>query len=425
MAASQPVIELDIESLGARGDGVAALGDGTPIYVPYAAVGDRLRVVVEGRRGKGLAARIDAILRPGPGRAAPPCRHFGRCGGCALQHLDAETCRRWKAARIATALRRRGVAAGAIEDVVAIPSRTRRRAALVALHEAGGVRLGFHARASREVVDLGECHVLAPRLSALLAPLRRALAPIVPMGKSAEVALTASDTGIDLLLAAKAEPSVGARQELAALAAECDLARIAWRRPGAEAEPIVQQRQPQVRFGGVAVDLPPGAFLQPSAEGEAALVKAVSSFLPRAKRVADLFAGCGTFAFSLAKTAGVHAVEGDRAACEAMAGAARRAGLAGRVTVERRDLEAFPLTPAELDRFDAVVFDPPRAGAPAQAAALARSAVPVAIAVSCDPESFARDARALVDGGYRLARLVPIDQFAWSAHVELIARFER
>ncbi len=418
-------IELEIESLGALGDGLGTLADGTRIYVPYAAVGDRLIVALEGRRGDGAVGRIVEILHPGPGRAQSPCRHFGRCGGCALQHIDEASYRRWKIEQVETALRRSGLGNDAISDLVSIPPHTRRRAALVALGRGNGVELGFHARASRSVVDLDECHVLTPALTALLAPLRAALGPWLTAGKTADIVLTDTATGIDMLVAAKTAPSLAARRHLTDLGRAHDLARISWSRAGAEPEPIMQQRQPRLRFGDVAIDLPPGAFIQPSAAGEAALVRAVLAFLPKAGRVADLFAGCGTFAFVLSRHAAVHAVESDKAAVEALVRAASRAGLAGRVTAERRNLESYPLAAPELDRFDAVVFDPPRRGAKAQAAALAQSAVPVVIAVSCDPKTFARDARLLVDGGYRLESVVPVDQFTWAAHVELVARFLR
>ena len=241
------------------------------------------------------------------------------------------------------------------------------------------------------------------------------------------ITATETDDGLDLLFEAQVPPDLAAREGLARLAADADWARVTWQARDAPPEPVIVRRTPRVVFGGVPVALPPGGFLQPSREGEAALIDAVAGFLPDgADAVADLYAGCGTFALSLAaRGRWVHAVEGDAAAHDALAQAIRAASMTDRVTSEQRDLERRPLQAAELAGYDAVVFDPPRAGARAQAGDLAASSVPAVIAVSCNPHSFARDARILVDGGYRLDAVTPIDQFPWSAHVELVASFRR
>ena len=409
---------MEITGLGARGDGIGRI-EGRAVFVPFAAPGDRLRVAIEGEREGGLAGRILERLADGPERAAPPCPHFGDCGGCALQHLVPGAYLQWKQALLGEALARRGVTAE-VEELRVLPPASRRRAVLTALRQGDRVVLGFNAAASARVVDLARCLVLDPRLVALLAPLRQALGSVLSPRETANVALTLTDSGVDLWLQNRRALGLAARQALIDLAEAQDLARIV---AGPEAEPVILRRQPRVIFAGIAVALPPGAFLQPSVAGERLLSEAVVSALADRKRVADLYAGCGTFTLALAAKAKVHAVEGDGPALAALADAAR--GLGGRVSTERRDLARAPLAAAELDRFDGLVFDPPRAGAKEQAAEIARSRLGLVVAVSCHPGSFARDARILVDGGFRLERVMPVDQFPWSPHLELVGVFRR
>jgi 23S rRNA (uracil1939-C5)-methyltransferase len=275
------------------------------------------------------------------------------------------------------------------------------------------------------VVDAAGCLVLAPVLNALLPPLRSALLSVLADRERIEATMTKTDDGIDLLLEGKRSLSLTAREALAALADGADLARVTWRADRALPDPVATRRPARITFAGVALDLPPGAFLQPTAAGEAALVAAVTAVLSGCREVADLYAGCGTFTFPLARGARVHAVEGDAESVGALAAAARRAALSHPVTAEHRDLASDPLTEGELQRFDGAVFDPPRAGARSQSEGLARSSIPKVVAVSCDPATFARDARILVDGGYRLVEATPIDQFIWSPHVEVVALFVR
>ncbi len=421
---------LRIDTLGAQGDGVGLL-DGRMVFVPLAAMGDLVEVEIDGARGDGLAGRLLALREAGPGRKAAPCRHFGDCGGCSVQHLDDETYAAWKAALVPGALARRGLGAAPLRPMIRIAPGTRRRADLTALKRGGRVLLGFNARLRHRVVDLAACPILLPALAALLPPLRAVLASVLPDGGGAEILAVQTETGADLLITSSLDPALDARLALAAFAEAQDLARLSWARPGeSQAEPMALRRAPVVRFGGVAVTPPPGPFLQPSAEGEAALLAAVLDGLgaaPRAgRRIADLYAGCGTFSLPLAAAgARVHAVDGAGAALDSLLAAARAAGLGTQVTAERRDLDSRPLLPAELAGFDAVVFDPPRAGAREQAAALARSAISRAVAVSCNPATFARDAHALVDAGFRLDWVQPVDQFPWTGHVELVAAFSR
>ena len=418
---------LRIARLGARGDGIAELA-GRPVYVAGALPGELVEVALGAPRGDGVAARLGTILEPSPERRPPPCEHFGECGGCSLQHLADDAYGAWKHRQLAETLARAALLPAPLSPLVRIAAATRRRVDLVAERRRGRVRLGFHERGSHRLVDIAQCAILRPGLQALLAPLRAALDGVLTEGMSADLLATEGDAGIDLLVRAARSPTLAARQALAGFASANDIARIAWQEPGQTVEPVVLLRRPVVSLAGIPVEPPPGAFLQASAEGEAALARAALALLPSRGRIADLHAGCGTFSFAIATAAPqvtVRAMEGDGAALDALLAAARRAGLADRIAGERRDLAANPPQPAELSRFAAVLFDPPRAGAREVATALARSAVPRIVAVSCNPTSFARDARILVDGGYRLGQVTPIDQFVWSPHLELVAEFSR
>jgi 23S rRNA (uracil1939-C5)-methyltransferase len=417
-------VTLVIDSVGVRGDGMARHA-GRPVYVPLTAPGDRVRARLGARSGEGRAAELIEVLVPGA-RASPVCPHFGACGGCALQHLADHAYRRTKETQIATALAQHGLAPEDMAPLRRIPPGTRRRARFAVQHpRAGTAMIGFNARGSHRLVDLRVCAVLHPAITALLAPLRDLVPRLWPRGASGAATATLGDTGIDLLLELTAPPDLAALEALAGFAEARDLARLSWRAPdSSDPTPSAIRRKPRVVLSGVAVDLPADAFLQASAEAEAVLVAEVLAGLGNVRYVADLFAGLGTFSFALAGRTAVHAVEGSRPATLALAAAARQAGLQ-RVGSECRDLEARPLLAGELERFDAVVFDPPRAGARAQCAELAKSAVRRIIAVSCNPATFARDARLLVDGGFRLSRVHPVDQFVWSPHVELVASFER
>ncbi len=420
--------ELVIDRLGTKGDGIGRLDSGETVYVPYALPGEYVRVALGGRRGEGVEGELDTILRPAADRVEPECLHFGQCGGCALQHLDVARYRALKLARISSALTRQGVTGAAINDLLVSPKGTRRRVTFSA--ESGrsprqpSVVVGFNRRASHALVDLDECSVTRPTIVALLPALRSLLVAILPSGGQADIAVTEASSGLDVLIEATAALDLAAREHLSEFASEARLARLMWRAPGGAAEPIAIRDPVFMRFGPRDVAIPPAAFLQATEFGENAIVQAVLSALPAEGRVADLFAGCGTLSFPIAAAGHVVlAVEGDEAALAALSRAARQGG--DRISVERRDLERSPLEAAELNGFAAVVVDPPRIGAKAQSRALAYSTVPVVIAVSCDPESFARDAAILIEGGYRLCWVQPIDQFLWSAHVELVALFRR
>jgi 23S rRNA (uracil1939-C5)-methyltransferase len=406
-------IELRIEHVGVRGDGIAQW-QGEPVFVPFTAPGDVVRAILGPKRGEGRVGELRELIAKGA-RADPPCAHFGECGGCALQHLDDTAYVAAKRQWLEAALAQHGLKPEAIAALTRFPPHIRRRARF----QLAGRRVGFHARASHRIIELRECYVLHPKLVALLPALRGLSASTGATAASA----TLADNGIDLLLDLPRAPDLAQLEAMARVADELDLARLSWRHDNL-VTPVAERRKPLVSLSGVPVALPEDAFLQPSTEAEVALVAAVCGQVGSAQHIADLYAGIGTFAFALVGGAKVQAVEAQPGAVAALRQAASRAGLSN-LSAEQRDLAARPLGADELARFDAVVFDPPYAGAKEQCRALAHSAVPRLVAVSCNPASFARDARTLVDGGYRLTTITPFDAFLWSANLELVAGFER
>ena len=413
--------DVTITEIGARGDGIAETPKGR-LYVPYAAPGERLRVRLGAPRGDGRAATIDEILEPSPDRSDSACKHFGTCGGCTLQHIASRAVADLKREFVTTALGRHGCEEAPVEPTITIPPGKRRRARF-AFHPGRRPALGFNLPASRKVLNIEECPVLRPELATLIGPLRTLCGSLRVLAKGADLQVTLTSSGLDLLIIPNrpAEPDLPAREALAAFAEAQDLCRVSWQ-TGDDWEPIAARRPVTVSFAGTPVAIPPAAFLQPNAEGEAAIVQSVTSALAEAApaRIADLYAGCGALTFPTASIAPIHAVEGDAAMTDALRTAAH-----DRVSVSQRDLHRTPLSSQELSAFDAVIFDPPRAGARPLATALAESSVATIAAVSCNPATLARDLRILVDGGYRLERVTPIDQFPWSAHVEAVAILRR
>lgn len=392
-----------IVGVAARGEGIT--GDGR--HFRYAAPGDRIRA--------------DGGIEAGEHRQTPPCRHFARCGGCELQHLDDLSYARFVEARVEGALAAQGLMAE-VRPAILSPPHSRRRATLHAERRGDHVTLGFTEGGSHTLVDVAECPVLDPALVEILRPLRLLLNYLVSGRRRVDVQLTLVDQGIDILIsgteadglaAAEALSMFGEAQRIARLAIENDgLTEIRW-----EPEPVT------ISFGKAAVPFPPGSFLQATREGEAALVDTVHEMVGTPATMADLFAGLGTFALSVAPLAKVYAAEAGRDALAALKTGASRAGRL--LVAEHRDLYRRPLTSAELNRFEAVVLDPPRAGAREQADELADCSADVIAYVSCNPSSFARDAKVIREGGYKLDWVQPVGQFRWSTHVELVGRFRR
>lgn len=347
------------------------------------------------------------------------CSHFGSCGGCTHQDVPDADYRVLKRQAVVDALARHGVEAD-VEDVVEVAPGTRRRATMKAKKNEGGVHLGFHAARTHDIVDLRQCLVLTPRLTGLLPGLRKMLSEMLAPNEDAELRLADTDSGIDLGLRWRKPNDTATLTTLARMATQLNLARIS-----AHGETVVSLRQPSVRFGKAVVALPPEVFLQPTREGEAILQAFACDTLSGAKRVADLFCGCGTFTFPLAEKSRVHAVELEPAMLEAVAAAAKSTSGLKPVTTEKRNLFKRPLSEFELNAFDAVCLDPPRAGALEQSKLLAKGKLARIAYVSCDADSFARDARLLCDAGFRLKRVIPVDQFLWSSHIELAGAFVR
>ena len=384
-----------IVRIAARGDGVTASGRHAAFAVP----GDLLH--------------DDGTVEPGPHHQAPPCRHFPECGGCQLQHADDESYRNYLTSRLVTAL-----AQHRLETEVRAPHlsppRSRRRAALRAIRVGKGVSLGFNAARSHRIVDMRECHILRPELFALVAPLRHLLERLLKQRRTADIHLTLVDQGPDVIVKGVDPDGLETIEALSAFAGSQGLARLGIDR-GLGAETLFEPVRATVSLSGNPVALPIGGFLQATEDGERALTESVGEALAGSRRIADLFSGIGTFALALTEC--VYAAEASRDSVVAL----KRARAT--MTVEHRDLYRRPLDSAELEPFDGIVLDPPRAGAEEQARRLAVSKVERIAYVSCNPATFARDARLLVDGGYRLDWVKPVGQFRWSTHVELVAAF--
>jgi 23S rRNA (uracil1939-C5)-methyltransferase len=400
-------VKLTVARLGHRGDGVAE--DGT--FVPGTLPGEE----VEGEVTAGRMA-TPRIVTPAPQRVRPPCPHYRSCGGCALQHAADDFVADWKQQVLCSALSAQRLAAP-FRRMHVSPPRSRRRATLAGRRLKRGALVGFHARASDLLVAVPECHLLHPDLIACLPALEEITAIAASRKGELTFTVTRSEAGPDVAVRAGRPLDARVRLLLTDAATRHRLARLAW-----DDEPVVQRAAPVHRFGKARVVPPPGAFLQATAEGEAALLAAVRDAVGSARKLADLFAGCGTFTLPLAENAEVHAAEGDAAMLAALDAGWRATPGLRRVTAEARDLFRRPLTAAELSRFDAVVIDPPRAGSAAQVAQIALAGVQKVAFVACNPITFARDCRVLVDAGYTLDWVQVVDQFRWSPHVEIAAR---
>ena len=413
--------EADVIGIGHAGDGLVRENTRT-VYVPWTVPGDRIR----GKAGKDDRGTLEEVLSPSPHRIEPVCRHFGDCGGCVAQHLDEATYTNWRREQVADALHRRGFEAPAVAEVLTIGAGARRRATLAWRQARGGVALGFRARGTHRIVDMSACPALHPSIVAVLDRFRELASRLEVSGR---LDVTVCDNGLDVTVEQKSEPTLAMREAIGRLSSGAPVIRVSWRSgQGGVPELVIQHQTPVITMAGVPLKFPAATFLQPSVAGEGALQSLVDGMLGDASRVADLFCGCGTLTLAIVRRAAVGAFDSDDLAINALRAAAAAASQSGELRTIRadvRDLFRRPLSPDELEFYDAVVFDPPRAGAAAQAAALAQSKVSTVVAVSCNPATFARDARLLVDGGYTLCRVVPIDQFVWSQHIEIAALFER
>lgn len=411
--------DLTIDRIGGQGDGIAQTSEG-PVFVPLTLPGEQVRAEVrEGRAGP------VKIVTASEDRVTPVSPHYGDCGGCSLQHWAATPYLAWKAEQVRLALARERIETE-VEATVAVPPASRRRLALHARRGADGrVVLGFKARRSWRLVEVQVCPVADPRIMAAIPALTRLAAAFLDHPKSAptlHVTWTLAGLDVDVTGVERKSGGLSRDRQMQAitLAAEANLARLSL-----AGEPLVMARQPRVAFGPASVPIPPGGFLQAVPEAEVAMTRRAVEAVRGAKTVADLFCGAGTFTFPLAQVASVIAADASAAGIAALkAGIATTSGLRP-IQAEARDLFRRPLSPFDLKGCEAIVFDPPRAGASEQTAQIAQTKAGVVVGVSCNPQTFARDARVLIDAGFRLERVTPIDQFLWSAHVELVGVFRR
>jgi 23S rRNA (uracil1939-C5)-methyltransferase len=400
---------VEIVRLGAQGDGIAETAAGTS-FVPFALPGERVRVHDDGS--------TEILSQPSAERRPALCRHFGACGGCVAQHMSDQLYADWKRGILVEAFRQRGLTPE-VAPLVRLPPGSRRRAVLTARRDRGGLVLGFHRRRSRELFAVEECPVLQPAIVAKLAALR-AIAAVVT-GHQTRMTVLATTAGLDVAITAEgARVDPRALAKLGWLAAEHRIARIA-----VDGEIVAERAAPALTFADVPVVPPPGAFTQAGAEAEAALTALVVKAIGNAKRAADLFCGIGTLTFPLARFAHVLAVDAQQASIGALTAAARQAQGLKPIDARVRDLFREPMSANDLAGLDAIVLDPPHAGAKAQAEQLARTDVASVVYVSCNPATLARDVRVLVDAGYSIEHVVPVDQFLFSADVEAVAVLRR
>ncbi len=418
--------DLMINAIGAQGDGLARLGDGKPAFVPLTLPGETVRATLDGARGE-----VVEILVASADRVAPPCQHFGVCGGCALQHWSDQPYRAWKAEQVRVQLSMEGLETEILPTFAAPPA-SRRRVALHARKDGPkggkggqGARLGFKERRSWTLVPIEACPVTDPRLVAALPALARLAEPFLEHPKSAPTLhVTLTGTGLDIDVTGVERKSGGlsadARMRAAMAAGEGDFARVTL-----AGEIVYGARQPLVKLGPAVIALPPGSFLQAVPAAERAMVDFAVAEAAGASRIADLYCGVGTFTFRLAEVGAVHAAEMSPPAIAALKAAIGATPGLKPINAEARDLVKRPVLSTELAKTDVVVIDPPRAGAPEQTVEIAKSKVAKVVSVSCNPATFAKDARTLVDAGFRLEKVLPVDQFVWSPHIELVGVFSR
>jgi len=397
-----------IDRIGAGGDGIVR-GSDPPRYIPFALPGECVRP-----SDLGLP---HVVSDTSSSRIAPTCRHFGICGGCVAQHMAPKLYAQWKSSRLADALRHRAIESK-IDDLQAVPAGSRRRAVLTARRQGSEIILGYHRRQSHDLFQIEECPVLHESIVSRL-PALRAIAAAIGVAE-ARLTILASDTGCDVAVEAEERAQSLTPAKLARLATEHRLARLTF-----NGETVIEAASPVLKFAGVAVVPPPGAFVQATAEAQEVLTRRVLEAVAGCKRVADLFCGIGTFTFALAGFARVTAIDTYGSSLAALTFAGRHARGLKPITALVRDLARDPLSATELRDFDAVIFDPPHAGARAQARSLAQSKVPTLVAISCNPATLARDLRDLIDGGYRLESIMPVDQFLYSTELEAIAVLRR
>jgi len=419
--------EVHIDRVGSEGDGIARLDDGTSLYIPLTLPGETVTARPMQPRGDGWHAFAEIIADPSEARVEAPCRHFGRCGGCVLQHWRDAEYRTWKTRLLSYALKGAGFATpDPLPFVQGLPGE-RRRINFAIRRLAGRIVLGLHEQRSAEVIDLTDCLVLHPDLMALMPPLRVLLQGLKAIQREGSLVINLLDSGPDMLLRTDAALTLEDRIALTTFANQHGLPRVSQVGVNDTPETIGLLRPPTTSMSGVAVRPPPGAFLQATAEGERAIIEAVLAGMPKKinnkTRVAELYSGCGTLTFALAKIIRVAAYEGDTATFTALKQAVNQSAMPGRIETFQRDLARQPLSAKELGAFAAVVLDPPHNGASAQMGQIAAAKVPTVVYVSCNPATLSRDVKMLASAGYKLASVTAIDQFLWTARLESVCVF--
>lgn len=430
-------VPLIIEHVGGLGDGVATAqvqlaNQWAPrdelFFVPFTLAGEQVLTCPRQQRGGGVETDLLELSVPTIGRQKPPCAHFMACGGCQTQHMAPTLYRAWKRAQLAQHLARADLAAATLRPLVTAAPGGRRRVMMRARRLSAGLVLGFYEHGAARIVDVNACPVATDRLQATLVPLRRFLFDLLPSGTSAHLWLTDCDDGVDLLIECAHTLDRSGREEAAKLATGGTLIRLSWRHPedgpNLAAETVIEMLAPVVTFAGIPQTPPSDSFLQANQEGQMAIIATAVEALAGQTNTLDLFAGCGTLALPLAAEGPVHAVDGNGPAFATLSRAARRrAPGAAALTTACRDLQTHALTASKLSAYDSVVIDPPRASAHAQTVKIAAAGSPRVALVSCNPATFARDARLLLTAGYRCACVQPVDQFSRSPHLELVAAF--
>lgn len=404
---------LQIQAIGHSGDGVAETA-GRRVFVPFTLPGETVEAEIDGERG-----RLIEVVEPSPERVEPACRHFGSCGGCAVQHMAPEPYRAWKRELVRDAFAQRGIEAE-VAPLVPLAPHTRRRAVFTVLKQGGKLALGFNRRESHDVLAIEECPLLVPAIEKRLPALAALAGSLAESGKRARMTVTATDTGLDVAFDGGRKLGRRDHETLGGGAEANAVARLT-----VSGNEIFSSRLPELRSDKLVLYPAAGGFLQATTPSEAALVDLVEAGVGGGGPVVDLFSGIGTFSLRLARRTPVLAVEGDGELLKALDRSMRYSTGIRTITMRKRDLFLNPMAPPELKPYQAAVFDPPRAGAKAQAEMLAKSTVPRIVGVSCNPATLARDARILLDGGYRLTSLTPVDQFLWSGHVEAVAVFQK
>ncbi|UTW56750.1 23S rRNA (uracil(1939)-C(5))-methyltransferase RlmD [Kordiimonas sp. SCSIO 12610] len=410
---------LTIDKIGSSGDGIGQY-DGKLVFVPFALPEEDVIVEKVKENKNGITARLVSIEKESPERISPVCKHFTQCGGCQAQHMSRNLYTQWMKDKVLKPLSGHGLDTSTVSAPIITKERTRRRLALRARKTEKGVIVGFNARESHTIVDIQECIVAEDDLVKLFDPLRDALHRILPKAGKAEIHLTNTKTGVDILFKASVSLSLADREVLTDFAEKYDIAAIHWLADDF-LDPVLISREPLIDIDGTNVPIQPGGFIQASEEGQKLLIDQVREWASSSRRVADLFSGIGTFTFALAKKAQVLAAEGNAEAMNCLVAARNASSHLKQIITRKRDLFIKPLMPEELNQFDTVVIDPPRAGAKEQVDRISSSDICRVISVSCNPNTFARDAELLNKSGFKVEKIIPVDQFLYSQHIEIIA----